>query len=67
MKCLVSGFFLLVLEVISKLTSDIVNKSLRASKIFPKYDFEVGPCNKNSAHMTILILSSFEAYEATEK
>lgn len=45
MRCPISGFFKLVLEILSKLTLDIVYKSLGTSENFLEEGFKLGSYN----------------------
>ena len=61
------GFFYLILEVFSKLTPDIINKSLKTSKIPTKKGFKFKLYDKNSALIVVLMLNLSKANEAIEK
>ena len=63
----ISGFFQLVLGVLSKLTSDTVNKSLEAPEIFPEEGIEFWPRDGSDAFVTLLVLSLSKADGATEE
>ena len=65
--CPVSGFFQLVLGVLPKLTSDAVNKGLRASEVFSEEGLELGPRDRSDALVAALVLSISEADGTTEK
>ena len=65
--CPVSGLFQLVLGVRSKLTPDIINKGLRISKVFMEEGFKFWQRDWSGALVAVLVLSSSEAYSATEK
>ena len=54
------GFFQLVLKVFLKFTLDIINKSLKISKIFLKQGFKFWPYNKTDIVIIIGILSSLK-------
>ena len=57
----------MVLGVPLNLISDIINKSLRISKVLPKEDFVVRLHNRSGIFVTTLVLSPFEADRVTEK
>ena len=67
MGCPVSGFFQLVLEVPPKLTSDAVNKGLKASEIFSEEGLELWPRDRSGALVAALVLSPSEANSTTEE
>ena len=67
MRCLILGFLLLLLEVLFNLTPDTANKSLKASKVFPKKGLEVEQCDGSGVLVTALLLSPFEPDRAIEK
>ena len=67
MRCPILGFFQLILGIFSKLTLDIVNKSLGISEVFSKKDFEFRSCDQSGTLMTILILSLSKADGAMRK
>ena len=57
----------MILEVFSKPTLNVVNKSLRIFKKILKEDFRVKPRNKSCALITVFKLNSFDANSTTEK
>ena len=63
----ISDFFQLVLEVFPKFTSNIINKNLKISKVFLKWNFEVKLYNKNGVFMVVFILDLFDIDGAIEK
>lgn len=65
-KDIVSGFFQLVLEVLSQYILNIVDNNPRISEIPSEKSFEVRPYDKSSAFMAALILSLFEANSVTK-
>ena len=50
-------FFLLVLEIPSKLTLNIIDKSLRVTKIFLQKDYQLEPRNQCDALIAALDLN----------
>ena len=67
MRCPISGFFQLVLGVLSKLTPNIINKSLVIFEIFSKEGFKLRPYDWNDAFMVAFMLSLSEADNTIEK
>lgn len=65
--CLVLGFFYLILGIFPKLTSDIINKSLKTFEIFLKKGYKVRPRDKSGALIMALELSSSNTDRAIEK
>lgn len=63
----ISGFFQLILEVLSKLIPNIVNKGLRISKVFSKEGFEFRPYNGSNVFVMALVLSPYKADDAPEE
>lgn len=66
-RCPILGFFQLVIRVFSKLTPNIVKKSLGIPKIFSKESFELKPYDQSNAFVAAVMLSPFEADGAIEK
>ena len=60
MRCLVLGFFQLILGVLPKLILEVVNEGLKTSKIFLKESFKLKLYDKSGAFMVALMLSSSE-------
>lgn len=67
MECSVLGLFKLVLGISPKLTPDVANVSLRASKVSTKEGIELRPYDRGSIFMVALVLSPSGANGATEK
>lgn len=57
----------LILRIISKLTANIINKSLRIFKVFSKESFEFGLYDKSNAIVIVLVLGLSETDGITEK
>ena len=51
----------------SKLTPNIVNKGLKAFKVFTEEDFELRLYNKSDALVMVLVLRSFKAGKLIKK
>lgn len=56
-----------MLKVFSKLASDIINKSLRISKIFLEKDLELWPYKKSDVLIAVLMLGLSKVDSTTEK
>ena len=67
MRYLISNFFQLVVGVSSKLILDIINKSLRISKVFSEKSFELRLCNQNGTFLTTCVLNLFNSDGIIEK
>ena len=66
-RCPILGLFQVLLGVISKLIPDIVDKSLRISKILFEKSFKIGSCDKSSALVATYVLNLSKADEVIEK
>lgn len=57
----------MVVEVSTELALDIINKSLKISKVFLKCDFKIRLHNKSSTLVVILILGLLKANNTIKK
>ena len=64
---LVSGDFHLILEVFSKLTPNVVNKSLRIFKVLLEKSFKVRSYNRKIAFLTAFVLDQSKVDCITKK
>ena len=65
--CIILDFFQLVQGILSKLTSYVIDKGLRISKILLEKDLRVRLRNRNSTLVAALVLGQYETDGATKK
>lgn len=59
-ECLVLSFFKLKLKIFSKLILNVIDKSIKVSKVFLEEDFKVGLCDISSTFIVIFMLGLSE-------
>lgn len=67
MRCIILGFFQLVLGVFSKLFLYVIDKGLKFFKIILEESFEVIPCDWSGVFIAALVLSLSKADGATKE